>query len=266
MASIFTRELLKRDEITNLFDHLKEMSLDRTTDHEIHGLRWDEFYFKKGEFLHDDGWGLSFIIDGEIKSYHTLDPIYECELSEDLLHNIMKSNVLLIHSRFASPGLSKNAEMLHPFIRENKHGKIALAHNGTIKEKEAIRYDNEKYDTKGIDSDSLMLLYSLMTEKDKNPDAKTIEILKNTIKILPQYSGANIMMLTNNELWVTTNFNRFPKYFTFKYLRGSDRIVLSSEDIPYFGQNWKELNNHEIISVRNLDDVNHYFESSVFSI
>lgn len=55
MASIFTREPLQRDEITNLFDHLKEMSLDRTTDHEIHGLKMDEFHFKKGEFLHNDG-------------------------------------------------------------------------------------------------------------------------------------------------------------------------------------------------------------------
>lgn len=76
MASIFTREPLQRDEITNLFDHLKEMSLDRTTDHEIHGLKMDEFHFKKGEFLHNDGWVLSFVINDEIKSYHSLDHIY----------------------------------------------------------------------------------------------------------------------------------------------------------------------------------------------
>lgn len=111
-----------------------------------------------------------------------------------------------------------------------------------------------------------MLLHSLMTEIDLRPDIEINEIMRKMINDLPKYSGANIMILIENELWVSTNYNRFPKYFILKYLRESNKIILSSEEIPYFGPDWNDLENHEIISVRNLDNVNRYSENSVVSI
>lgn len=66
------------------------MSLDQTIDHEIHKLKTIDFHFEKGEFLHKDGWGLSYIIDGNLKSYHSIDPVYESELNEELIKDIMR--------------------------------------------------------------------------------------------------------------------------------------------------------------------------------
>jgi predicted glutamine amidotransferase len=236
------------DTLNLYWDAIVKMSLDKTTHHENNV---DSF----GSFTHGDGWGIVWVVDGKIKSHHSTSAIWQDNLPLETINDRQQITFMLIHTRKASPGLETGLKFCHPFIRSTSIGDVAFSHNGTIDNREAISYSS-KY-TLEVDSDTERFLYAIISKFESEPNQEKMTLLRTVIQELPDYSGANYFFLTPENLWVSTNFSKNPKYFTMYYTINEGFIVVSSEKFDSIPSEWQKLQNHNILELKKQNGLEH---------
>jgi predicted glutamine amidotransferase len=248
MVSVVNSSGIGKDLFNIIWEALRDMASDQTFNHELH----EELDLKPGEYKHSDGWGCTWLISGNsLKSYHSLTPIWQDNLSGEMIEEISQSPLLIIHARKASPGFTIAEEYCHPFIRESPVlGQAAFTHNGTITDFERLHI-SKRYVT-SIRSDTERLFYSILTALEDTNSPRE-ELLNKLITDLPEYTGANYFLFLENELWASRNFKRYEEFLSLYYLTSRDFTVVSSERILPLGRSWVNLANHQLIKV-NMQD------------
>ena len=118
-------------EINQVVDGMIMMAKDRTLDHELNKEQGRE------SWLHDDGWGVAYIENGEWKIYKSIKPIFEDPFVETL--KTIKTHYMLIHVR-KKMGSELANENTHPFTTIHKEQEFVFCHNGFIDEN--IEFNN----------------------------------------------------------------------------------------------------------------------------
>ena len=252
MVFIGSNNSLTEDQINYIWDNLTAMAKDETI---IHEYNED----KKGEFQHVSGWGLAYYDKcHQLKNHRSMDKIWEDSIPENIIKDLLETNSVMIHVRRRSPGLGLGIEYCHPFLRHEKVvGDIAFAHNGTVQGRLDIKY-NPKYELT-IDSDTERFLYSIMTNIENNNEMNSKSISKSlnkTIAELSEYTGANYFCYYKNKFYGSTNFNGDKEiYFTLRYLKADDHLIISSEAFLENESEWGHISNNRGIEV-SLDNIN----------
>jgi predicted glutamine amidotransferase len=252
MVCIVSTDSLTENQINNIWKNLVAMAKDETNTHELNED-------KKGEFQHDSGWGLAYYDKShQLKNHRSMDKIWEDSIPENIFKDLLETNSVMIHVRRGSPGLGLGLEYCHPFLRHEKVvGDIVFAHNGTVQGRLNIKYD-PKYDLT-VDSDTERFLYSIMTNIENNNEMNSKSISKSlnkTVAELSEYSGANYFCYYKNKFYGSTNFNGDnKKYFTMRYLKAGDHLIISSEAFLANESEWGYISNKRGIEV-SLDNIN----------
>ena len=153
--------------------------------------------------LHGDGWG--YAVSGQpddMTVYRSARAAHE-DVQRSTLRDD-RSRAGLVHLRWASLGLPVRVENSHPFVA-HPDGPIAFAHNGSVRDHDAIEplLDQERRALRRGDTDSelyfLLFLQSLTHFRDA---ADALRDTVATIRDFAPVASLNAVILTNDELCV----------------------------------------------------------------
>jgi len=218
-----------------LIDDMIQMASDKNEKHEENA---------NVEFLHSDGWGLTYLENKSLKTFHSIKPIYEDPQIEQFKK--LKTNLIVLHARKATYG-KLNIANIHPFEYQNQNSHFVFFHNGTVRDKLQI---NPKYTING-DTDSEKFFYFLI-----NGNSKELKLawLQNKLVNLKNFSGANFVLTNGEYSFVANWYSLNPAYYSMKILNRDDSIITSSEVLPHYRQAvWRLLENYSLISIRTKD-------------
>ena len=174
------------------------------------------------------GWGCSYLIDGIWGHYKTITPAWE-----DDLKKFGKTTLLLVHARSAFRDEGIVVENNMPFYDEKYvfifngelHGVTAKA-PGRIGAEKVFNY------IKRFDHDDI--LTALM---------KGVEILNKKTRYI---RTMNFIISDGKQLYISTQYNDGPDYFTLRYKKASGLKIICSEPFP--GEvGWKKFDNNTIM-------------------
>lgn len=170
------------------------------------------------------GWGCAYLINNEWQIYKNINPIWE-----DNLEQFGKTTQLLAHARSAFKDEGIQVENNMPF----QNGDFIFIFNGElqgVKIKEQGRIGAEKIFNFILRFHQGDLLQTLN---------KGLEIIK---KRTTYFRAINIIMSDKNRVVVSSEFNEDDDYFTMRYKKMDDRLIISSE--PYPGESdWQKIPN-----------------------
>jgi len=192
---------------------------------------------------HPDGWGAAWREKDEIRCVRSGKPAASDPLLPELR---VQTDRFIGHVLFASNMETLRAENSHPFFLSG----IALAHNGTFSGKIGGEGKQRRV------SDTLVFL-ELLSERWKE---QTFERLGETLggilsdpDLVGDYSSANMLIATREELFVLRRFNRHPEYYTL-FVSEKDGIrVASSQKLGNAGwsenEGWRLLEDGELLNL-----------------
>lgn len=231
------RMLIATGEINSqeLFQAAIAMAKDETSSHEFNKANG------QGTWLHNDGWGISWIKDNNFQVFKSTDPIYK----DDKINNFnnIQSNFLMIHIR-KRMGSETDIKNTHPFTYKRKDlGKFIFCHNGFAKDK--FNYD-KSFKPKG-ETDSEQLFYTILS-KTKTKDIK--DSIKTTLEKIETPTGSNIILSNIDKSFIAIKENKYPNYYTMHIGRRKGTTIVASEKLDQLeGFVWEKLNENEMISL-----------------
>jgi len=217
--------------VAQLLDDFKLMALNKNEEHELNR--------KNPNFIHGDGWGIVIGKSGKLECYKKEVACWK----DPKFLDYYSANVdfVILHARRASLGTPVSYNFTHPFEKEGWY----FCHNGTIynfKSKE--RSDSEQF-------------FTLLLDNIKGySDVK--DTIRNTVNQMKEYSALNFILANGNKVYILVRHQKYPDYYTMKYLVEENYIIVSSERLPSFDGKWKKVDNNTILV---LDIISHRIET-----
>jgi glutamine amidotransferase len=188
---------------------------------------------------HPDGWGIAWREGGEIRLFRSGKPAG----ADPALSEIRVTTDRFIgHVRYASNTATVNASNAHPFLV----GGTALAHNGTFQG--AI---GEEARRRGV-SDTLVFLERLAALWGERTFARLRGALMELLAdagLVGDYSAANLLIASGEELFALRRFRREDDYYTL-YLRTAPGQVIAASQPLDDSPGWRLLENGELVEMR----------------
>lgn len=177
-----------------------------------------------------DGWGVSWISENCDWNLHKgLNPIWD---SKEYFYSLPKSKVFVVHARSAS----------------NERHKGILEHN------QPYLYDNFFSFVSNVSIKGMNLGYEVLGEigsqKIFNMIARDIGLglgpsLKNNISTILKSAkcvrGLNVGVVTQNKIFVSSNFNEDPEYFALHYYSNPGFFIMSSVKFEFQDVLWRKI-------------------------
>lgn len=217
--------------VAQLLDSFKLMAQNKNERHEY----WDD-----SNYVHGDGWGIVVKSSGVFECYKNAVACWEDPKFADFYK--IDTDFIMLHARKATPWIPVSYEFTHPFEKDGWY----FCHNGTI-------YDSG-FRTEGkSDAQQLfaLILQNMKTSKD------IVEAIRTTVKSIRDYSALNFILAKDDKVYVLNMYGKrgekSPKYYTMKYLQTKEYIIVSSESLQNFPNNWKNMKNRTLLEL-NISD------------
>jgi len=217
-----------------ILDDFKLMALNKNEKHEINR--------EEPDLVHGDGWGIVIGRFGKLEFYKKVVPCWDDPKYGEYYE--MNVDFLILHARKATLDMPVNYGFTHPFEK----GGWVFCHNGTIYDltEQRDRSDSERFFEIILDS---------MKDETETGVVLAIEIALTRVK---RYSAINFVLANKDKAYVLNKFqNEYPRYYTMKYLVTEDCVMVSSERLRHFYDEWKELGNNNLAI---LDIASHLLE------
>ena len=217
------------------------------------GKDFDAFVALANE--HCDGWGIAASNTGQTKVALYKEPIAATK-STHFAQEIDKNEAdgALLHLRWATPGMTLEANNTHPFT----HNGISFIHNGAISDYEAL---DTQIDPKYLaaitgTTDSERYFYFLLTQIDKFGLVQGTQSAIDYIKTNLSFSSINLMLMSEDTFLTACVFNpdKIPEsfraqgnYYDLRYTKTPDRVLVGSSGWDQEG--WEEIPNNTLLVV-----------------
>jgi len=219
--------------MNSLIDGMILMAKDQNSDHELNQRKG------RGTWLHNDGWGIAYIKDGELIVEKSTDSIYEDHKLDQFRE--LETNLVIIHARKRTQGNVTEVDT-QPFKREN----FVFFHNGNIKDE--ILFD-QKYQPFG-DTDSEKLFSSIFTELEGTQQIPLA--IRNSFKKFQNCKGTNIILSSPERTFVAIKNHLLPKYYGMKITKKDGLLIISSEILSNMEHlQWDNLEQNDIVEINN---------------
>jgi glutamine amidotransferase len=170
---------------------------------------------------HPNGWGVAWRAGDEIRMVKSGNPA----ASDPLLSDMRAATDRFIgHVRYASNPETVCAANSHPFQALG----VTLAHNGTFYGKIGAEGDARKV------SDTVVFLELLEDRWVERTPAGLSETLRGILsdrELVGEYSAANLLISTGNELFAFRRYQRNGEYYTLYLKSGEGLSVVASEPL-----------------------------------
>jgi predicted glutamine amidotransferase len=187
---------------------------------------------------HPDGWGVAWRAGDEIRMVKSGNPA----ASDPLLSDVRAVTDRFVgHVRFASDPKTVCAANSHPFQALG----VTLAHNGTFYGKVGAEADARKV------SDTVVFLELLADRWVERTPAGLSETLRGILsdrELVGDYSAANLLIATGNELFAFRRYQRNGEYYTL-YLKSGDGLAVAASEPPDADPGWRLLANGELVEL-----------------
>lgn len=209
--------------------------------------------FVKVSHLHGDGWGLAWYDENEhLQLAKAPEAAY---YSEEFAHKVkhIRTEMLISHVRWATPGFSLCLESTHPFT----YKRMAFAHNGAIVPNQKL----EQFIAPHLQSeivgmtDSERYFLALLSAIEKAPPIEAFQTHLRTMHEQLHSSSLNCLLLTPHALYAVCDFDagaplaqEEPDYFHIQYQVSSDGVVIASTGLNP-GSGWETLRNGQMLVV-----------------
>ncbi len=218
----------------NVFRDFKLMAMNKNEKHENNR--------NNSDFLHNDGWGVVLGKSGRLTEVYKKD--VAC-WKDPRFRRYYKANVdyVIAHARRATDKNFVDLSYTHPFEKEGWY----FCHNGTLVKPPA----KDKRDSE--------LLFKLLLSNIENRSTAK-EGIKNAVERIKDFTALNFILANSDFGYVLIKYKKKPLYYSMKYLKKKDYIIVSSEILPHFKGRWKTIDNDTLlelnISNRSLNVLN----------
>jgi predicted glutamine amidotransferase len=169
---------------------------------------------KNSKEFQGDGWGCTYLKDGQWYTYKNIRSVWQ-----DDLHAFGSAKMLVAHARSAFEGSDIRVENNMPFIS----GEIAFVFNGELRGvtiSEVGRIGAEK-------------IFNFILRFYKGDLRSAIERATEIIERKSRYVRAmNMILAHKSEIYVSSQFNEDPGYFTMYSNRSGSELIVCSEMYP----------------------------------
>lgn len=180
---------------------------------------------KNSKEFQGHGWGLAYLENNEWKHYKNINPIWEDDFSQ-----FPKTNRLIAHARSAFRDKDIRVENNMPFYDD----KYIFIFNGElhgVKIKSEGRIGAEK-------------IFNFI----KRFNSGDMEIaLKKGVGIIEKRSSyiraMNIIIADKHNVFVSTKYSEDPEYFTLRYKKTNDQLIICSDKFPN-DDGWNKFDNN----------------------
>lgn len=209
--------------------------------------------FVKISRVHGDGWGLAWYDEnGHLQLAKAPESAHA---SEELAHMVehIRTDMLISHVRWATPGFSLCLENTHPFT----YNRMAFAHNGAV----APNAKLEEFIAPHLQSeiagmtDSERYFLALLSEIEKVPPIEAFHTHLRTMHQHLQSSSLNCLLLTPEALYAVCDFDadaplaqEEPDYFHIQYQAWPDAVIVASTGLNQ-GSEWEILRSGQMLVV-----------------
>jgi predicted glutamine amidotransferase len=203
--------------------------------------------------LHADGWGLAWYDEqGHVQHAKTPKAAHASAEFSSLAASV-RTDALIAHLRWATPGFALCMENTHPFI----YKQFAFAHNGAVapnEDLEALIAPHLRGHITGT-TDSERHFLALLSVFEKTAPVEAFRIHMNTLRQQLQSTSLNCLLLTPQALYAACDFDpnapllqRDPDYFYLHYRATPDAVVVASTGLGQ-GEGWQTLKNGQMLIV-----------------
>ena len=148
----------------------------------------------------------------------------------------IKTTLFLGHARQASEGYQKmTAAEAHPFVK----GSVYLAHNGTIRDADAL--DTEE----GTDTQRLLRWISLHWEPRSFFGLQ--EALRLLLTEVKDYTAINLLITEGTHVYAFCCYSEEPEQYALHYRLDGNLAIVASE--PLDGGSWQKLESRELLQI-----------------
>lgn len=214
--------------MNQLFEDFKLMAQNKNEKH--------EYNENNPNFIHADGWGIALERSERIEHYKKDVACWKDPRFSE--YSNVSADLVVLHARKASQRSQINYSFTHPFQREDWY----FCHNGTV-------YDLDT--TEKSDSEQFFTL--LLDAMHKETDVK--DAVRRATNERKSYSALNFILTNGKRAYILNKHGKdkngieHPKYYTMKYLKDEKCVIVSSEVLPTFHGNWKQINNDRLIEL-----------------
>lgn len=205
-----------------LLDDFKLMAMNKNEKHELNR--------NNPSFTHEDGWGILTGICGNLEHYKKEAACWHDQKFHD--YYTRQADLIMLHARKASPCTPINYEFTQPFTKNGWY----FCHNGTINDFiSEHRSDSEQF-------------FSLILDQLSQHD-NVAKAIKKTVSKINNYTALNFILCSKDKAFVLIKYQKYPKYYTMKYLRNQNYTIVSSEILPNFKGGWKRTSNNTLLEL-----------------
>lgn len=187
---------------------------------------------------HPDGWGIAWRAGDEIRMVKSGNPT----ASDPLLSGMrIETDRFIGHVRYASNPETVCAANSHPFQALG----VTLAHNGTFYGKIGAEGDARKVSDTAV---FLELLENRWMERTLEGLSETLRRILSAGEMVGDYSAANLLIATGNELFAFRRFHRNGDYYSLYLKTGDGLSVVASEPLDD-EPGWRPLADGELVEL-----------------
>lgn len=193
-----------------------------------------EFNPRLGMFLHGDGWGCSFLSEGRLVAYRSVQPCWE----DRMLDSFRGRTLIALHARRATCGRPDDTRNIHPFAAEALGESWHFMHNGTVRDslptssEPAGDTDSEKYFLHVVDS--------------ARASGLSVSSVESALESIRNYTCLNAFLYSRSEMYVIARAATPSTYYTLHYAGGAADGVYCSEPLSEISRDWRPLNNRVV--------------------
>jgi predicted glutamine amidotransferase len=209
-------------QVEHLFRDFKLMAMSKNEKHENN---------ENDPYVHDDGWGVALGKSGKLTELYKKDVPCWRDPNFQRYYGV-GADFVIAHARRATDKNFVDLTYTHPFERKGWY----FCHNGTVIEPKA----KEKRDSEQFFE---LLLSNIQAQNDVR------ESIENTVNEIKDYTALNFILANRDFAYILTKHKTKPLYYTMKFSKNKEYIIVSSESLPHFGGQWETISNNSLIEV-----------------
>lgn len=225
----------------------------------VMGTAWESFADLSRR--HPDGWGLVWV-DAQGQMHRVKEPVAAWNSPEFFrLTHTVRARAMMLHLRWASPGLAVSPGNTHPFLSED--GAVAFMHNGGIDPLpqvwQAVPRSRDHPVEGNTDSEAYFRLWERHVSAGQDPVAAIHAAIRHYQRPPFSYTGLNAYWMRADRSYVVSEYHESaplarddPDYYRLYVGREPDRMVVASSGwaIP---RTWRPMPNHAVMTIAGQD-------------
>jgi predicted glutamine amidotransferase len=184
-----------------------------------------------GKLTHGEGWGAAFETEGRLEIYRSVLPCWK----DPTIESLADARVFLLHARKASQG-AVSLNNTHPFDYTSGTRRWFYCHNGTVRDPLPTLPTLKK--TASTDSERMFHLLLPHVNQDR-----VLEGIRSVYNGLQDFTCLNSFLLGPDVFWAVSRFIENPIYYALSFVETPEGLVVSSETLREFGNDWRPLPN-----------------------